>query len=332
MVLNQFVRSDNQMSWTWLMFPSVTLDSHSSGVVTCHSHQSRLLILNATHYFSTFSSDLWKSHRWLWQWLGAFKPPNPPLVSYAPGSSNNVHTAAAAVVVNKEDVAWCSTDRRIRSEWRVWWAWLVVPSAPCEQWWWQVLGWWRWLSLQGQSMSSSSLYRPAHRHIHTTCYQFLMIIAPNYYTHVLQPSIHFTSLPCCPPLSTVIYGIIHIWQRKVQNALKLCSWLEKCGSFTSLGECQPCFSTMTVSFIRSMHWQWHYSTIGWMTARTPGATFLKVPRKILGKLLILGATDTQVATSSRGYSATVETWTDLSILFSEVIGNCVVVVIIVVIR
>ena len=37
-----------------------------------------------------------------------------------------------------------------------------------------------------------------------------------------------------------------------------------------------------------------------------GAAFLKVPRKILGKLLILGATDTQVATSSRGYSATVE--------------------------
>jgi len=38
----------------------------------------------------------------------------------------------------------------------------------------------------------------------------------------------------------------------------------------------------------------------------PGAAFLKVPRKILGKLLILGATDTQVATSSRGYCATVE--------------------------
>ena len=34
-----------------------------------------------------------------------------------------------------------------------------------------------------------------------------------------------------------------------------------------------------------------------------GATFSKVPRKILGKLLILGATDTQVAMSSRGYSA-----------------------------
>ena len=38
----------------------------------------------------------------------------------------------------------------------------------------------------------------------------------------------------------------------------------------------------------------------------PGAAFLKVPRKILGKLLMLGVTDTQVATSSRGYSATVE--------------------------
>jgi len=37
-----------------------------------------------------------------------------------------------------------------------------------------------------------------------------------------------------------------------------------------------------------------------------GAAFSKVPRKILGKLLILGATGTQVATSSRGYSATVE--------------------------
>jgi len=38
----------------------------------------------------------------------------------------------------------------------------------------------------------------------------------------------------------------------------------------------------------------------------PGGAFSKVPRKILGKLLILGATDTQVATSSSGYSATVE--------------------------
>ena len=38
----------------------------------------------------------------------------------------------------------------------------------------------------------------------------------------------------------------------------------------------------------------------------PGAAFSKVPRKILGKLLILGATDTQVATSYSGYSATVE--------------------------
>ena len=37
-----------------------------------------------------------------------------------------------------------------------------------------------------------------------------------------------------------------------------------------------------------------------------GAAFSKVARKTLGKLLILGATDTQVATSSRGYSATVE--------------------------
>jgi len=37
-----------------------------------------------------------------------------------------------------------------------------------------------------------------------------------------------------------------------------------------------------------------------------GAAFSKVPRKILGKLLILGATDTQVAMSSRGYSATDE--------------------------
>jgi len=37
-----------------------------------------------------------------------------------------------------------------------------------------------------------------------------------------------------------------------------------------------------------------------------GATFSKVHRKILGKLLILGATDTQVAASSREYSAAVE--------------------------
>ena len=41
-------------------------------------------------------------------------------------------------------------------------------------------------------------------------------------------------------------------------------------------------------------------------ARKPGAAFSKVPRKILGKLLILRATDTQLAMSSRGYSATVE--------------------------
>ena len=41
-------------------------------------------------------------------------------------------------------------------------------------------------------------------------------------------------------------------------------------------------------------------------SRKSGAAFSKVPRKILGKLLILGATGTQVATSSRGYSATFE--------------------------
>ena len=43
-----------------------------------------------------------------------------------------------------------------------------------------------------------------------------------------------------------------------------------------------------------------------MNPSSPGTAFSKVPRKILGKLLILGATDTQVATSSRGYSATAE--------------------------
>jgi len=43
----------------------------------------------------------------------------------------------------------------------------------------------------------------------------------------------------------------------------------------------------------------------------------KVPRKILGKLLILGATDTQVATSSRGYSATVEHCTNRHINFVQ---------------
>jgi len=42
----------------------------------------------------------------------------------------------------------------------------------------------------------------------------------------------------------------------------------------------------------------------------PGAAFSKVPMKILRKLLILGVTETQVATSSRGYSATVEHCTD----------------------
>jgi len=43
----------------------------------------------------------------------------------------------------------------------------------------------------------------------------------------------------------------------------------------------------------------------WLTYQF-GAAFSKVPRKILGKLLILGATDTQVATSFRGYNATVK--------------------------
>jgi len=43
-----------------------------------------------------------------------------------------------------------------------------------------------------------------------------------------------------------------------------------------------------------------------MQVSETGVTFLKVPRKILGKLLILRAIDTQVATLSKGYSATVE--------------------------
>ena len=64
--------------------------------------------------------------------------------------------------------------------------------------------------------------------------------------------------------------------------------------------------------------------------KEPGAAFSKVPRKNLGKLLILGATDTQVATSSRGYSATLLN-IDLSILFSEVIGNCEAVVVVIVV-
>jgi len=65
-----------------------------------------------------------------------------------------------------------------------------------------------------------------------------------------------------------------------------------------------------------------------------GAVFSKVPRKILRKLLIIEATDTQVATSSRGHSATVEHCTNrpISSVNSEVIGNCVVVVVIVVVR
>ena len=41
-------------------------------------------------------------------------------------------------------------------------------------------------------------------------------------------------------------------------------------------------------------------------SKASGAAFLKVPRKILGKLIISGATDTQVTTSPRGCSATVE--------------------------
>jgi len=47
-----------------------------------------------------------------------------------------------------------------------------------------------------------------------------------------------------------------------------------------------------------------------VTHIAPRATLSKVPRKILRKFLTLGATDTQVATSSRGYSATVEDCTN----------------------
>jgi len=51
-----------------------------------------------------------------------------------------------------------------------------------------------------------------------------------------------------------------------------------------------------VSCLQGKHWAWYFG-IGYIS----GATFLKVSRKILGKL-----TDTQVASSSRGYNATVE--------------------------
>ena len=66
-----------------------------------------------------------------------------------------------------------------------------------------------------------------------------------------------------------------------------------------------------------------------------GAAFSKVPRKILGKLLILVATDTQVATSIR-HPEEIALLLNIvlinqSILFGELIGNCVVVVVVVVI-
>jgi len=67
------------------------------------------------------------------------------------------------------------------------------------------------------------------------------------------------------------------------------------------------------------------------------AAFSKVPtpRKILGKLLILGATDTQVAMSSRGYSTTVEHCTNRPInsvqRSNRKLGNCVVVVVVIVV-
>jgi len=57
----------------------------------------------------------------------------------------------------------------------------------------------------------------------------------------------------------------------------------------------------------------HAGTLLHQHLGNPGAAFSKVPRKILGKLLTLGATDTQVATSSRGYSTTVEHCTNIPI-------------------
>jgi len=62
------------------------------------------------------------------------------------------------------------------------------------------------------------------------------------------------------------------------------------------------FTTTTSSTVVTAAARWFTSS----SVASPGAAFSKVPRKILGKFLILGATDTQVATSSRGYSATVE--------------------------
>ena len=62
---------------------------------------------------------------------------------------------------------------------------------------------------------------------------------------------------------------------------------------------------MLYAVMGTRQFRFHHKDFNFEDQKTRAA-FSKVPRKILGKLLILGATDTQVATSCRGYSATVE--------------------------
>jgi len=73
----------------------------------------------------------------------------------------------------------------------------------------------------------------------------------------------------------------------------------------TIGGCCNCqfTSTLTITCLQVIH----SFTVNCKPKFTlPGAAFSTVPRKILGKLLILGATGIQVAKSCRGYSATVE--------------------------
>jgi len=83
------------------------------------------------------------------------------------------------------------------------------------------------------------------------------------YTHLMVVSSASSEMTCSKPI---------IW-------LKLCLASEE--------------ESRCLTSVRSQVLSVCYIYIG-----VPGVTFSKVPRKILGKHLILGATDTQVATSS----------------------------------
>jgi len=102
-----------------------------------------------------------------------------------------------------------------------------------------------------------------------------------------------------PPLPINVSALLgETWTRKL--CLSVCH-----RHVSSPGEC-GCLWIEPVSYSKCSKWQPLAFSFYGSAVCLPGAAFSKVPRKILGKLLILEATDTQVATSSRGYSATVE--------------------------